>query len=760
MEGRCVVETVTDFGFCSASSILKVSSSSGTDVFLCIGSDEVFVFNYQDRKLKAIFLFPDYVRDLVLNEDKHTLYVACCSGVYCICLSSLPSRSDASCIAPQVKVSNEHLVIREDGILALLLVNSLLLTLRLTNTSWLLTRYRIAEDSTFSRYEMLGSFKVPVISDSDHHSSDEWSEKKPVLFCVHSADAPSSSNLPSGHICLDPILFKVLFGVDVALAKSPVVLCGLPDGRLCFVAHRVPGSQLRVLYSLEQPVVFIGTQTNSSSFLVALSQQGKVVLVTLKQKGLQGGGVTAAFTELCVPGPVVCACLDKCSLYYSIGSDLLALDLVLASTGGSEAEKGGSQKRAAAPQNISLNVCRVIALAEHVKNIEGKIQLVGLSSRGQLQIIRLPAGVQDGESSSHAGRSIKDVLSAIGDVCERASVLKTSIKASNQTLTHLNQVLNISFLLKADDKMEKQIRCHATTSWSTLLQEDSLNLKYILDNGSSYILERGWTLDITLSSMCDSTEVESCSTHYSFPFQNLHPGDKLEVSLPLTTEGHWSFPCTVSCSLTFTLSSILGEEALTELSEGGLVSLPLNTLTVDWLHTLRVVSPADVKRNATPRPYDVTTMDTVRAFLKSRGSLRGDAVNKQHSTCIKVSSQLLREMLKASEGTSNVGISLLDWLICEDHGGVKSKEQGDVKTLNSSVIHARAPNGHLIKMTAKEVVQVNQTEDSAVTQEAPLAIVEVHVESSSLAAVCGMHHAVLQRLQVLNSFQFKNHIEK
>ncbi|XP_077407430.1 Fanconi anemia core complex-associated protein 100 [Vanacampus margaritifer] len=755
MEGRCSVETLTEFAFSSASSTLRVES----DVFLCIGGDEVYVFNCQNRELKAILIFPGLVRDLVVNEDKQTLYVACCTGVYCICLSSLLSRVqslEASSTVPHVKVSSKHLVIREDGILALLLVNSVLLNLRLTKASWLLTRYKISEESTLSSYETLCSFKVPLVSDSAHRSTDDLSERRPVLFCVHSTDSQSSSSLPSGHVYLEPVLFKLLFGIDAALAKSPVVFCGLPDGRLCFAAHRVPGSQLRVLHSLEQPVVFVGasagTRTDPARCLVALGEHGKVVLVTSKRGGPEGGGARAAFTEMSAPGPVVCACLHQHRLYYSTGSDLLVLDRSLAFTEESEAAKGeaGSPKRAAAPQNvISLNVCRVVTLAEHARNTEGKVELLGLSSRGQLQRIRLPVDLQDGKwshrPSSHVGRSIKDVLSAIGNVYERASVLKASIKSRNQTLQRLNQVLNISILLNSRTLApveDKPIRCRAATSWSTLLRKDTLNLKCVLENGSCYILERGWTLNITTSSLCDSTKGQSRSTHYSFPFQNLHPGEKFEISLPLATAGDWSLPCAVSCSLVFSPSDLLGEEtAATTLPEGGVVSLPLNALTVDCLHALRPVDPADAK--SPPRD------DAVRAFLESRRGERGDAIDVRHSTSIKLSSQLVRDVLKLPQGSpketpANACVSLLDWLLCEGHEGVTM--QGDKMAADGSAVHARAPDGYTVKLTAKEA---NVAEDSAMKQEDPRDTLQVQVESSSLAAVCGMHHAVLRRVQDL-----------
>lgn len=50
MEGRCAVETWTEFGF---SCTPTIKFDFGTDVFLCTGSDEVYVFNTQERNLTA-----------------------------------------------------------------------------------------------------------------------------------------------------------------------------------------------------------------------------------------------------------------------------------------------------------------------------------------------------------------------------------------------------------------------------------------------------------------------------------------------------------------------------------------------------------------------------------------------------------------------------------------------------------------------------------------------------------------------------------
>lgn len=83
---------------------------------------------------------------------------------------------------------------------------------------------------------------------------------------------------------------------------------------------------------------------------------------------------------------------------------------------------------------------------------------------------------------------------------------------------------------------------------------------------------------------------------------------------------------------------------------------------------------------------------------------------EQYSASVRVSSELLKDtvMLKTSDSDPqgaklaplNVCFSLLDWLLSEDSGGVKAEQQGD--KMNSSVVHARDPNGDTVKLTAKE----------------------------------------------------------
>ncbi|CAG5909240.1 unnamed protein product [Menidia menidia] len=791
MERRCVVETWTDLGFLGKACTPKVKFGAGTFVFICTGSDEVFVFSAHEKRLtasnsfrlQAVLRFPGPVRDVAESHDEQLLFVASRSGVYCVSLQSLlhSSSDDASCGPAELNISSESLVARADGVLTLLLVGSLLLTLCRTDTSWLLTLYKRTQSSAC---EVLGSFGLPLVSPALQSAGSKTGPARgPVLTCVHPAgDATPSSPTPSAGagLCLEPLLFKLLFGVEAALAGSPVVLCGLPDGRLCFLPLRVPGPRLRVLHSLEQPLVFVGasvvreTSAGHAQCLVAVGEEGRVVLIRGDGGGAEGGGCSAAaFTEVHVSGPVLCGTADRNCLYYSTGADLCCLNLSDGLLGREEKSKGGEasgmMSNVAPLSPSSLNVSQVTDLAEPLCSDAGEVQLLGLSSRGQLQRISLPVRREDEgcsrHSSSQIGRSVKDLLSAIGDVHERASALEATIKSKNQILRQLNHALNISFLLTAADDAEEHrlpkeesIRCHAVASWGRLLQKDSLILTCVLDNSSPYSLDRGWTLCLAvcpLSSSSTATE-ETSSTNFSFPFHSLGPGETLEVSLPAAAAGQASFPLTVSCSLVFSLSDLLGEgrAASPSGSESRSLSFPLDTLTVDWLHVLQLTAPP------APSQSSGRAVDGVRAFLSSRRVRRSRAVDsggqpERYSASLRVASELLKDTVQPKglrpdtkgpePDPQSLGLSLLHWLLSERCGGVKASPGGEKVDIGSTVVHARAPNGAAVKLTAKEI----NAQEESVGKEETVAHVEVQIESSSMAALCGLHHAVLRRTQTL-----------
>lgn len=301
------------------------------------------------------------------------------------------SSDDASPSPAELKISSESLVVGAHGVSSLLLVGSVLLTLCQTDTSWLLTLYKKPQPAQHNAYEVLSYFTLPLVSPVLEGSTDSKAglTRRPVLICVHSGDiTPPSSSLaasdttsPQAHFYLEPVLFKLLFGVDAALAKSLVILCGLPDGRLCFLPLHLPGSRIRVLHNLEQPIVFVGasvvmeTDPKLAKCLIVVGEQGRVVLIRTDKGGPEGGCSLAGFIEGCVTGPVECGCVDKTCLYYSTGSDMLKLNLFEESAGkeGEDEDEKASGTTAAALQSPnSLNVCGVIALAEPTCNTAGE----------------------------------------------------------------------------------------------------------------------------------------------------------------------------------------------------------------------------------------------------------------------------------------------------------------------------------------------------------------------------------------------------
>ena len=275
---------------------------------------------------------------------------------------------------------------------SLLLVGSILLTLTHKDRLWQFTLYKVpaSVESSASGHEKLRVLELPVVSPGLYDDGDQRRvpARKPVLNCVHSgvptSSASSSPSSPShtltgdGHFLLEPLLFKIIFGVDAALAKSPIILCGLPDGRLCFFPLRCLPSRVRVLHSLEQPIVFIGSTVSMGTdpplpqSLVAVGGLGRVVLIhtggtaatgTTTAMASEAGQKLLAFTEGCVPGPVVCGCVEGRQLYYSTHSDILVLDL---SRGpeqqGAMALGEGEDVGDGVPSPVSLNVCGVVAL--------------------------------------------------------------------------------------------------------------------------------------------------------------------------------------------------------------------------------------------------------------------------------------------------------------------------------------------------------------------------------------------------------------
>lgn len=262
----------------------------------------------------------------------------------------------------------------------------------------------------------------------------------------------------------------------------------------------------------------------------------------------------------------------------------------------------------------------------------------------------------------------------------RVSFLKKAVDQKNRALASLNQVMNVSAALLSGQEGQKPIACTVTANWSCLLLRDTVTISCLLENCSEYSLEQGWTLCVQLLASPCALEEESVdsATTFTFPIDQLLPGTKRELTLPLSSaaDTKLDLPLTISCALYYSLRDILGSgsdspEALDDLlpddspilspdREG--ICLPLSECTIDMLQCLRFESSTP-RPDASPKAASLPApQDPVETFLKaSKEQPEPEAGTASEQPCatgeggmppsaasIRVSSELLKNALKTS----------------------------------------------------------------------------------------------------------------
>ncbi|KAK6478234.1 Fanconi anemia core complex-associated protein 100 [Huso huso] len=790
---RCVVDCLAAFQ--SPALVAEQAGSSQvicreSDIYLCNGSEFVSVYSKLEKCVKVIYSFPGNVCHLAEDTEKDNLYVLCAKdGVYCIPLQNRMSTGSQSHgdLVGSCSVSPDSCVLRDPTVLSFIFLESILVTVGQAGKTWTLSLFETV-DKGQSPYRKLEELQVPILATRGTSSAGtDW--RPPALCCIYPHGAKGKARSGTGHFSLEPGLFSLLFGVDASMVASPVVLCGLPDGRLCCLPLRLPvslapadkgeESKVRVLHHLGQPVCFIGASLageKGNGCLLALGRGGKVLVVTPR---LGSEGRVAGFTEQHLSSPVASACCSGTHLYYSTGSQLLALQL---SPGTPEAgDSKDSWERAVPDQTlpvpphslspVSLNVCSLAALALPADSPTGAVELVAMTQKGTLLQITLPERSDGGQrarlTSSLAGQRIRDLLAGIGNVSDRVSSLKSCIQQKNDALKHLNQVFNVCCMLlsnqeggeKGASQCKQPISCHVSARWSRLLLQDTLILTCCLENSSDYVLEQGWTLCIQVTPQsCPLTpETAGSARTYAFPFDKLLPSKSMEVTLPLAPGSDLVLPVSVHCSLAYSLKSILGVEAIGHLpshnpllssqaNDGHCISLALSTQTVDWLDCLRICEPVAMGNRACS--WSNPLADPVQVLLSSRKAMgqNRDPKNKGAGlgldggpfvASVKVSSEVLTTALKLRGSGPSLASSTLHWLLSSN------PEADSLRSQALPVLTAAAPGGSKVRLLAKEICLRDLSADR------PITAVEIQIESSSLAELCGLHHSILCRIQPL-----------
>ncbi|XP_066471810.1 Fanconi anemia core complex-associated protein 100 [Tiliqua scincoides] len=780
----------------------------GNQIYLSNGTEYVYIYDQEGRLMKAVYRFPDQVWHVELLPLHQQLYILCAGvGIYCVSLdyqSRLAKQTDggeSDYFSSVLPMGSNACTFPDATLCTFTLLNDVLVTLSQVQGKWCMNLHELPGPEDQENFPRQPISHVDITTSTGSDGDVSLAHFLPVLCC---ASSPGTSDLKeglrhSGGFMLEEPLFSLLFGVDAAMLDSPMILCGFPDGQLCSVPLKAlssPGncnledSPVKILHHLEEPVVFIGalrTERRSPDTeelpaygdlgcdcVVALGHYGKMVAI----KAAQGEEIKVPeLREYYLQGPVLCAaCSGGSRMYYSTHSDIYAVDL---DNGTPEAEKvedsAGTLPSALSP--ASLSICSVVALSLSSRESEGESELLALSAKGRLMTCGLcsPDDTQPVKMNpDKAGQRIKELLSGIGHVSERVSCLKKAVDQKNRALTCLNQVMNVSAALLSSQNGQKPITCTIAAHWSRMLVQNTLTISCVLENLGECSLERGWTFCIQLfASSCDFEESSSDSaTTYTFPIDQLLPGNKTEVTLPLgpADGSKLELPFTVSCSLYYSLQEILATvsestELLDDLfsdDSPGLspdregICLPLREVTIDILQCLHLDSGNEKSEAVAPAAVSPLPADPIDTFLKlsqmqsdleniegcdelaprALGAL-GDGYLAPSVASIKVSSDLLRTALKDFCAEAPLCCAVLRWLLMEN------AEADVLQSQDATAVRSLAPDGGKVQLNIREVAV------SDLDPAGPIQAVEIMIQGSPLTNMCQLHHAVVRRIQAL-----------
>ncbi|KAM8796832.1 Fanconi anemia core complex-associated protein 100 [Eudromia elegans] len=784
------------------------------EIYLANGSEFLYVYDQEGKVLQAVYKCPDQVWHVELLPVPKQLFILCAhSGIYCVSLeqqSRVMEQSDGdgqegSCPSAVLAVDSEACIFPDPTLCTFTLLDNFVVTLSQAEGKWWMKLHELPRPEQESPpYRQISEVALSPGAEAGADAAGPAARFLPVLCCA-SARGAAQRLWCSGGFVLEEPLFSLLFGADAALLESPMILCGFPDGQLCSVPLKALSSSpaadgcgdtsgqdppVKILHHLEEPIVFIGAlrterraeeeeeeEAEDEQLLgdagcdcvVAVGHYGKMLAVKADERA---EAAVPELREYHLRGPVLCAaCGSGSRMYYSTHSDISAVDLDWGSEC-SDAEDAESPAGVLPPvlSPASLSICSVVALSLSSRASEGESELLALSAKGRL----VSCGLCSPEEApaarltpAEAGQRIKELLSGIGNTSERVSFLKKAVDQKNRALASLNQVMNVSAALLSSQEGHKPIACTVTANWSCLLLQDAVTISCVLENCSEYSLEEGWTLCVQLLASPCALEEDSVDsgTTFTFPIDQLLPGNKRELTLPLgsAADTKLDLPLTISCALYYSLRDILGSgsdssEALDDFfpddspilspdREG--ICLPLSECTIDMLQCLRLESSP--RGPEAPAPALPAAPDPVETFLKVSREQRdpeagqdgelprapGDGNLPPSAASIRVSSELLKNALKNSSSGEPLSCATLRWLLA-GNAAAEALRGAEVASVRGA-----APRGGELQLLVREVAM------NDLSPAGPIQAVEILMESPSLADMCRVHHAVIRRIQAL-----------
>ncbi|XP_040294773.1 Fanconi anemia core complex-associated protein 100 isoform X1 [Bufo bufo] len=737
-----------------------------TEVYICNGTRFVYVFSIEKKKITAVYQFPSDIWHIELSRASHQLYVLCAqNGLYLLEWdehgrllrepSSVTSKGDMTVY----QIGSSFGLLIDPSLCAFTVVSKALVVALAQQDKWKIAVFQKKSLNPDDRFTA-PSREVTFSYRGGMNSGD----LQPVLCCVSMRkDKPMSTQC---NVALEAVLFTRLFGVDVAMLDSPMILCGFPDGQVVTFPlkgadvhstnQRTTQGSLKLLYHLEQPVVSIGTikmkpcgsnterppeENTACDCVVVVGQRGLVLSVT---GGDNSDAISCAYKDYRLPAPVCCTSHSTSGVFCCTSSDLIYV------TRPSLEKEAATNAMCSTVTSIRHNIPMIVGLSP--VSLLDDTQLVALSKRGRLMLCKLnqkgSKDQQHGLGCVNTGQRIRELLSGIGSVSERSSALKIVADEKSRSLARLNHVMSLSRELLSGQWTTCPVRCAIRVCWTQMLLKDYIIASCSLQNKSDYILEHGWTLCLLIST--------DPITSYSFPILLLKPGETKEFAFPLYGQrlNSLDFPITISCSLFYSLKGFVADcDKLSELylsfSHKQGVYIPLQEHDINILQCLRLGSsttycsglPHTLLQNAVSAvwksPFRSDQLGTPPKALVNQGPNHTMPLRAS----VRLSAMLLTCALKNEKSEMSLCSVVLHWLLPE----VLVKEQ-DVQEVKGST-----PDGK------KFCIRVQEISVSDLLSEGSIQAIEVEILSSHLHVVASLHLAVLSRFKIL--FQDKPNSE-
>uniref|UniRef100_A0A8C4Q335 Fanconi anemia core complex-associated protein 100 n=1 Tax=Eptatretus burgeri TaxID=7764 RepID=A0A8C4Q335_EPTBU len=598
-------------------------------------------------------------------ETETGLVLAGCAGGF---VYQLPTSSEPACcgLIETCKIGSHgeqsHLLEDVEALSMLPVQGQRIVTLRRRQGHWQLGCYNLKEDqmqlgkgdggrgklclrcTEISPMNLLPCKSADIIhqekSQQPRHQG-YWTEDllPPLMVLLSSVDCTTQKNLEQTRNSICSSLFRLLFG-DV---DSPIVVCGLPDGRLVSAPNAGSGSQKLppfsqalnplVLHDLKQPLVAIGTAqlpchpacsgkkfrkegVEQPNCLVVVGTRGKVVVLTV---GLHNDRESLIVREFCVQGPITCAECVEDRLYYSTLCGLHCARLSIPQTTRQDGDRTDGRSSCEEtprtpveslppmfhPRSLGIGSCSSMITCGKP---EGAVELAMLNRAGRLRMY--VTWDRDGEDNDSLLKDtspgtvcpIQDLIGAIENVSARASSLSSYQQQQNLTLKQLNWVLELvswlgshqfEFPATCSGSSPPPLSCSFSMRWTQNLHRDVMSVRCVVRNGTDCTLGESWTLRVSIRGAFlrfGLPEGHPSTVTHTFSMAALPPRRELELALPLWDDAGW-FDLLQPVELRSFLQYGSLQASRTDCTSNP-ITIPLNLMLIDALNCLRTDSSA------------------------------------------------------------------------------------------------------------------------------------------------------------------------